>query len=95
MAINRFAKAALARTFPGVALVALFSCALDQAGNAVDLDTVYELSRATLLGSIMAAGGEQRVRSRSGTATGHGASRRGGLMDADADASATRLARQM
>jgi hypothetical protein len=39
--INRFAKDALARTFPGVVLGALFSQHLRQAGHAVDVDTIY------------------------------------------------------
>jgi hypothetical protein len=39
--INRFARDALARTFPGVVLGALFSAHLRQAGHIVDVDTVY------------------------------------------------------
>jgi hypothetical protein len=42
VAINRFARAALARTFPGVMLSALYSRALRAAGM-TDLDTVYAL----------------------------------------------------
>jgi hypothetical protein len=41
--INRFARDALARTFPGLMLGALYSRALRQAGMS-DLDTVYALS---------------------------------------------------
>lgn len=39
--INRFAKDALARTFPGVVLGALFSQHLRQVGHMVDLDPIY------------------------------------------------------
>ncbi|MEI8165258.1 MAG: helicase-related protein, partial [Chloroflexales bacterium] len=42
VAINRFARAALSRTFPGVMLSALYSRALREAGT-TDLDTVYAL----------------------------------------------------